>query len=300
MVEGRFQLSWDDEQRSGVLLDQASALLASGDFTDVTLVSEDGEQLPAHKLVLAACSSVFRNIFCRSKASTDLHLYMHGLRGAHLSSLLTFMYLGRAEVPHNTLEGFLQAARGLGVRGLEEAGRGAPGGGEGGKDSPSKLTENSVKSERVTNNRNAQLFQCKDCNTVIKTRSNFRKHCRKQHKQQIEEECSKCRNKFSNSKTLKAHSFECQCFCKCGKVYNKYCDFKKHCRRAHPIMAEADMLLLKNGMKISQDIKNEPFAEELSMKSEISKQPSEEEEYELEQQLDHMNDDHRQPTTILP
>jgi hypothetical protein len=48
------------------------------------------------------------------------------------------------------------------------------------------------------------------------------------------------------------------------------------------------MLLLKNGVNkhtdISEDIKNEPFVEDPSMKTELSNQPSEEEDYDGEHQ----------------
>ena len=36
-------------------------------FADVTLACEDGQQIDAHKVILAASSSVFRNLLRRNK-----------------------------------------------------------------------------------------------------------------------------------------------------------------------------------------------------------------------------------------
>ena len=49
------------------------------EFTDVTLACEDGEQMEAHKVILAASSPFFENIFNRNK-HPHLMIYLRGFK----------------------------------------------------------------------------------------------------------------------------------------------------------------------------------------------------------------------------
>jgi hypothetical protein len=117
MAEGGYQLSWGPEERAGALLGGYTDLLTSGDFHDVTLLTEDGQAARAHRIVLAGASPFFKNIFCKASVP-DLHLYLSGVDSGQLTAILRFMYRGSTEVPKDHLESFLQAARGLRVVGL--------------------------------------------------------------------------------------------------------------------------------------------------------------------------------------
>jgi hypothetical protein len=54
----KFCLRWNDFQTN--LKTSYSEHRKSGDFSDMTLVCEDGEQMPAHRIVLSSASSFFR------------------------------------------------------------------------------------------------------------------------------------------------------------------------------------------------------------------------------------------------
>ena len=60
------------------------------DFTDVTLVCEDGQQVEAHKVVLIASSPFFLNLLKRNKHPHPL-VYMRGLKFENLLSLVDFL-----------------------------------------------------------------------------------------------------------------------------------------------------------------------------------------------------------------
>ena len=62
----QFCLRWNDFQDS--LLTTLQDLRAEEDFVDVTLVCDNGEQIPAHKLILSACSDFFRTLLKRNPA----------------------------------------------------------------------------------------------------------------------------------------------------------------------------------------------------------------------------------------
>ena len=55
------------------------SLREDSDFTDVTLASEDGQQLEVHKVILAASSPFFQNLLKRNKHSRPL-INMRGLQ----------------------------------------------------------------------------------------------------------------------------------------------------------------------------------------------------------------------------
>ena len=97
MTDGSYQLSWEGEERATTLLWDYRTLLTSGEFHDVTLLTEDNQLIRAHRVVLAACSPFFRNVFSKTDV-TNLHLYMHGQEFNNLMAILSFMYSGSTQV----------------------------------------------------------------------------------------------------------------------------------------------------------------------------------------------------------
>ena len=111
----RFSLVWNefkDNASSGF-----TKLRRSKHFSDVTLVSEDGNQIEAHRAVLAASSPLFSNILMMSK---DDHptVFLDGIKRKHLVSMLDFLYNGKTKVSQGSLEEFLAITKELGVKGL--------------------------------------------------------------------------------------------------------------------------------------------------------------------------------------
>ena len=67
------------------------------EFTDVTLVCEDGQQMEAHKVILASSSPFFEKILQKSKHPHPL-LYLKGFQSKDFASILDFLYFGEANV----------------------------------------------------------------------------------------------------------------------------------------------------------------------------------------------------------
>ena len=88
-------------------------------FTDVTLISEDGQHLEAHKWILSASSLFFKNILKTNRHLNHL-IYLKGFRAKDLHSILNFMYYGVADIYQEDLNGFLVAAEELKLKGLTE------------------------------------------------------------------------------------------------------------------------------------------------------------------------------------
>ena len=86
-------------------------------FTDVTLVSEDGQQMEAHKFILASSSPFFEKILQRNKHPNPL-IYLKGFQSKVLTSVLDFLYFGEANVNQEDLESFLAVAEEIKLKGL--------------------------------------------------------------------------------------------------------------------------------------------------------------------------------------
>ena len=87
------------------------------EFTDVTLVCEDGQQMEAHKFILASSSPFFEKILQRNKHPNPL-IYLKGFQSKVLTSVLDFLYFGEANVNQEDLDSFLAVAEEIKLKGL--------------------------------------------------------------------------------------------------------------------------------------------------------------------------------------
>ena len=92
-------------------------LIADEDFTDVTLVCENNQQIKAHKVILGSFSSTMRNIILSIDQSCPV-IYMKGVKYEELRHLIDFLYLGETKVSKDNLPGFMEIAQDLNIKGL--------------------------------------------------------------------------------------------------------------------------------------------------------------------------------------
>ncbi len=119
-----FCLRWNDFEAnvSGTFKE----LRDESDFFDVTLVCDNsrGRPLQAHKLILSACSPLFKKMLRSLSSVSPSHpgplLYLRGVRHRDLEYVLDFMYHGEVNVAQDDLNAFLAAAEDLQVKGLTE------------------------------------------------------------------------------------------------------------------------------------------------------------------------------------
>ena len=111
----RFSLKWNDFQ--SVVSQSFSVLRREEDFYDVTLVSDDQTQIPAHKLVLSASSNFFKSILKRNSHSHPL-LYLSGVDSKSLGFVLDYIYQGEVQIYQHDLDNFLEIAQKLKIEGL--------------------------------------------------------------------------------------------------------------------------------------------------------------------------------------
>merc|ERR1712142_1040736 len=114
-TQQKFCLKWNQFHRN--LKDVFKEMRDGQELFDVTLACADGTYLEAHRIVLAACSTFFRNVF---KINDHSHpwIFLKGIRGGDLTAVVDFMYQGEVNVPQNDLSQFLVVAEDLQVKGL--------------------------------------------------------------------------------------------------------------------------------------------------------------------------------------
>ena len=110
-------LQWNDFQED--VTRAFGSLREDTDFADVTLVSEDGEQLKAHKVILAASSPFFEIVLKKNRHPHPL-IYMRGMKSEDLMAIVDFLYFGEANIYQENLESFLGIAEELQLKGMKE------------------------------------------------------------------------------------------------------------------------------------------------------------------------------------
>jgi len=93
------------------------SLRNDNNFSDVTLACEDGNQVEAHKVILAASSPFFQNILRKNKHPHPL-IYMRGMTSEDLVAIVDFLYYGEANVYQENIDPFLAIAEELNLQGL--------------------------------------------------------------------------------------------------------------------------------------------------------------------------------------
>lgn len=96
-------------------------MLQCGSLVDVTIYCDDG-QVNAHKLVLAASSTYFRNLF--SRMTNAFHYPIIVLREMHVNDLKTiiqFIYHGEVNVPQNRVDSLMRCANYLEIDGMSSS-----------------------------------------------------------------------------------------------------------------------------------------------------------------------------------
>ena len=109
-------LQWNEFQEN--IKSAFRAFRDDNDFADVTLVCEDGQQMKAHKVVLAASSPFFQKLLGLNKHPHPL-VFMRGMKSSDLWPILDFLYHGEANVFQESLDSFLAIAQEFQLRGLE-------------------------------------------------------------------------------------------------------------------------------------------------------------------------------------
>ena len=112
-----YNLQWQDY--TDHLREMLHSMLKSTEFTDVTLVCNDDQEIQAHKVVLTASSPVFKRML-RNKNHPNPIIYLKDVNFQDMDSILQFIYLGQTTFNQNRINEFLQVAKSLEIKELSK------------------------------------------------------------------------------------------------------------------------------------------------------------------------------------
>lgn len=117
----QYCLRWNNHRSN--LLTVFDELLQNEAFTDVTLVCDGGSPLKCHRMVLAACSPYFQNLFTDLPCKHPV-VVLKDVKYSEIKAILEYMYRGEVNVAQDQLAALLKVAEALKVKGLVEENRG--------------------------------------------------------------------------------------------------------------------------------------------------------------------------------
>ena len=148
MVEEKYTLDW--KTYSDHLREMLHEMMKSKELTDVTLVCDDKIQFKAHKIVLSACSSVFKSIINDLPQNSSV-IYLRGIQHQEMESILEFMYLGVATFYQERMNEFLNVANNLEIKEI----------------SKDVIDEQNVLTEETSNSENSEQVNDLEINSDI-------------------------------------------------------------------------------------------------------------------------------------
>ena len=93
-------------------------MMTSSEFADVTLVTDDKQQIRAHRNILSACSPVFKSILQIDSKNAYPVLYLRGIQYSEMESIMQFIYLGEARLYEERMSEFLTVSKNLEIKEL--------------------------------------------------------------------------------------------------------------------------------------------------------------------------------------
>merc|ERR1719427_1860944 len=112
----KFCLNWNGYDAN--IRDSLKKLREDHRLFDVTLVTDDGQYIQAHKIILSAGSNFFSDIFMKTNHSNMLE-YLKGISSDKLEPVIDFIYNGEVFITQEQLKVFIETGKELQVKGLE-------------------------------------------------------------------------------------------------------------------------------------------------------------------------------------
>lgn len=188
----KFTLNWDTFSEHLQLM--FKELYQEERYADVTLVSDDQTQFKAHKIVLSACSPVFKKIIERNPSQHPL-IYLRGVQSYEMESILQFMYLGEGKFYYERMGEFMKVAKDLEVKeiskgveipNVEEEVTEETVMNDEEKETiedyePKQTSENKIRQKQPQNQLSSDATECPECGKVFTEKRNMLRHIQSKH-----------------------------------------------------------------------------------------------------------------------
>ncbi|CAH2247033.1 jg23892 [Pararge aegeria aegeria] len=115
MAQSQFALSWESYRTN--ICTGFSTFQQNGELVDMTLAA-DGHFVKVHQVLIALASPYLKQLIT-SVPSQHPVIFLNNVSHTTLSFILEYIYTGEVRVPAENLSAFMESARGLHIRGLE-------------------------------------------------------------------------------------------------------------------------------------------------------------------------------------
>ena len=236
----KFHINWNDFQAK--VSSSFQTIRDEGQFSDVTLVSDDQVSFPLHKLVLSTSSNLFKTLLVNNPHPNPL-LYLHGVNSFMMKHIIDFMYKGQVDIVQDQLDHFLIEAQKFQLEGLmpsadeeiqnstrtnmyenkiskvendisfDHDNKEAVNFAEAHETTVKTICKvNKIENREIVGQKVEDmiyfedgLYKCRFCGKEIKDRSNARKHA-DTHLEGVAYECHQCNKKFRSKNSLYFHT----------------------------------------------------------------------------------------------
>ena len=208
MTEEKFHLTWPPwHTYTDHLKELLHDMKTDDTFTDVTLVSDDGREIRAHKVVLGASSPTMKNFLTNKDINT---INLKGIAFEEIDSILQFIYLGEANLLEERMQEFLCAAQKLKIKELS-------------KEAESQYdmnyeaeTQSSIRihfqsknkcdenGQNKAHNDTVLKFECHQCDKNYTQNSHLQVHIKSVH-EGVRYACKQCEKQYADQSKLKTH-----------------------------------------------------------------------------------------------
>ena len=207
---------------------------------NVTLVTDDQQQIRAHRNILSACSPVFKNILQLDTNNTNPVIYLRGIQHSEMESIMQYIYLGEARCYEERMSELLMVSKNLEIKNLStgiemfdqtasnedrEHENNVTDEEENFDDTTDPLKEGCANVEsqtqaepipNISNNESIRKvrrtevvsgdsrFQCPDCERVFSGRGDLWQHTKTTH-EYIKYTCNQCDLQFAKSSSRSTH-----------------------------------------------------------------------------------------------
>ena len=217
---------------------------------DVTLVSDDQTQFKAHKIVLSACSLVFKKIIDNNPSQHPL-IYLRGIQSYEMESILQFMYLGEGRFYYERMGEFIKVAKDLEVKEISKGveipnlkedipketvihneEKETPE-----DDEPKRPSENNIRQRQPRNQISSDVksIECPECGKEFAGKNSMITHYRSIH-EGIKYPCNECHYQATTQGNLQRHI---QSVHEGIKYQCNQCDFKASSKNSLQLHIEA-------------------------------------------------------------
>ncbi|XP_045768677.1 uncharacterized protein LOC123869722 [Maniola jurtina] len=115
MAQSQFALSWDSYKTN--ICSGFSSFQQNGELVDMTLAA-DGHLVKVHQVLIALASPYLKELITTVPTQHPV-VFLNNVSHATLSLILEYIYTGEVGVPAENISSFIEAAKALHIRGLE-------------------------------------------------------------------------------------------------------------------------------------------------------------------------------------